>query len=353
MNILVINPGSTTTKFAVYNDELPLFCHVIEHSVEELSKFQDIDDQMPLRSRLILHNLEHSDLDLNFDAIISRGGMVHPVESGVYAINDKMLHDIHHATRKHACNLGCLIARQLAERFHVEQVLTADPCIVDELCEEARITGMPELPHASIWHALNQKATARRYAEEHGLRYEELNLIVCHIGGGISVAAHQHGRSIDTNNGLDGDGPMSPERAGTLPVGDLIKLCYSGKFALDELKKRIVGRGGLVAHLGTSNLRLIEQRISHGDEQARVVVEAMVLQIAKAILGMTGALCQRPDAILLTGGCTYSNYLVERLRRRIDFMAPVAVYPGENEMDSLAYNALQVLRGKVEVKTYN
>ncbi len=146
---------------------------------------------------------------------------------------------------------------------------------------------------------------------------------------------------------------MSPERAGTLPVGDLIKLCYSGKFALDELKKRIVGRGGLVAHLGTSNLRLIEQRISHGDEQARVVVEAMVLQIAKAILGMTGVLCQRPDAILLTGGCTYSNYLVERLRRRIDFMAPVAVYPGENEMDSLAYNALQVLRGKVEVKTYN
>ena len=143
MNILVINPGSTTTKFAVYNDEQPLFCHVIEHSVEELSKFQDIDDQMPLRSRLILHNLEHSDLDLNFDAIISRGGMVHPVESGVYAINDKMLHDIHHATRKHACNLGCLIARQLAERFHVEQVLTADPCIVDELCEEARITGTP------------------------------------------------------------------------------------------------------------------------------------------------------------------------------------------------------------------
>lgn len=352
MNILVINPGSTSTKFAVYQDEQPLFCHVLEHSVEELSQFPNIDDQMPLRSELILHNLEHNNLNLRFDAIISRGGMVHPIESGVYAINDKMLHDIRHTTRKHACNLGCAIARQLAERFHVEQVLTADPCIVDELCEEARITGMPELPHTSIWHALNQKATARRYAEEHHLRYEDLNLIVCHIGGGISVAAHQHGRAIDTNNGLDGDGPMSPERAGTLPVGDLIKLCYSGKFALDDLKKRIVGRGGQVAHLGTSNLRLIEQRIHHGDEQARVVVEAMVLQISKAILGMTGALCQRPDAILLTGGCTYSPYLVERLRRRIEFMAPVAVYPGENEMDSLAYNALEVLRGHLKVKTY-
>lgn len=352
MNILVINPGSTTTKFAVYDDERPLFCHVIEHSVEELSQFADIDDQLPLRTELILRVLRHNSLLLPYDVIISRGGMVHPVESGVYAINDKMLHDVCHAARRHACNLGCLIAARLAARFGVKWVLTADPCIVDELSEEARITGMPDLPHVSIWHALNQKATARRYAAEHGQRYEALNLIVAHIGGGISVAAHCHGRAVDTNNGIDGDGPMSPERAGTLPAGDLVNLCYSGKYALPELRRRLVGQGGLVAHLGTSNLRLIEQRISHGDEQARVVVEAMVLQIAKAILGMTAVLCGRPDAILLTGGCAHSAYLVERLRRRIDFMAPVAVYPGENEMDALAYNALQAVRGRMEVKTY-
>ena len=226
------------------------------------------------------------------------------------------------------------------------------PGVVDEMEEVARITGSPLMPRITIWHALNQKAIARRYAAEHGTRYEDLDLIVCHLGGGISVAVHRHGRAVDANNALDGEGPFSPERAGTLPAGQLIDLCFSGKFTKDKLKKRISGRAGLTAHLGTTDIPAIIQSIEAGDDHARLVLDAMIYNVAKSIGAASTVLCGKVDAILLTGGIAYSDYVISRLRERISFLAPVFVYPGEDEMEALALNALGALRGELPVQVY-
>lgn len=352
MRILVINPGSTSTKIAVYEDETPLLTRNIRHTVEELSVYPQVTDQFEFRKNLVLQELKTNGIPFAFDAVIGRGGLVKPIPGGVYEVNEAMKRDTVHAMRTHACNLGGLIADELASSLPDCRAFIADPGVVDELEDVARITGSPLMPRIAIWHALNQKAIARRFAKEQGTRYEDLNLIICHLGGGISVAVHRHGRAIDANNALDGEGPFSPERAGTLPAGQLIDLCFSGQLTKDELKKRISGRAGLTAHLGTTDIPAIVSSIENGDSKAELIVDAMIYNVAKAIGAASVVLYGKIDAILLTGGIAYSEYIVSRLKKRISFLAPVHVYPGEGEMESLAFNALGALRGELTVNVY-
>ena len=374
MKILVINPGSTSTKMAVYEDEKPILLRNITHNAEELAPYDAITEQQDFRRQLVLEELQRSDIPLKFDAVIGRGGLVKPIAGGVYEINKQMIDDTLHGCvmHNHACNLGCLIAYEIAETINSKQLTAnsprnatlsereqqkcrafiADPGVVDELSPLARISGSPLMPRICIWHALNQRAIARRYARGIGREYEDLNLIICHLGGGISVAAHEHGRAIDANNALDGEGPFSPERAGSLPAADLIRLCYSGKYTEKQLLKRIAGQAGLTAHLGTNNMREILQRIKDGDEQAQLIVDAMLYHTAKQIASEAAVLCGQIDAILLTGGMAHSDYVVSELRRRIGFLAPVYTFPGEDEMEALALNALSVLQGKRQANIY-
>ena len=374
MKILVVNPGSTSTKMAVYDDEKPILLRNITHTAEELAPFDAITEQQDFRRQLVLDELQRSDIPLEFDAVIGRGGLVKPIAGGVYEINNQMIEDTLHGCvmHNHACNLGCLIAYEIAETINSQKLTVlatphsqrenspeqkcrafiADPGVVDELTPLARISGSPLMPRICIWHALNQRAIARRYARGIGREYEDLNLIICHLGGGISVAAHEHGRAIDANNALDGEGPFSPERAGSLPAADLIRLCFSGKYTEKQLLKSIAGKAGLTAHLGTNNMREILERIKQGDERAQLLVDAMLYHTAKQIAAEAAVLCGNIDAILLTGGMAHSDYIVSELRRRIAFLAPVYCFPGENEMEALALNALAVLQGKRLSKTY-
>ena len=368
MRILVINPGSTSTKMAVYEDEQPLVLRSISHSADELAQFDDVMEQQDFRRNLILDELQQLGIPLDFDAVIGRGGLVKPIAGGVYEINQLMIDDTHSgiALHNHACNLGCLLAHEIAEQINAGRSSSsaihqppcrsfiADPGVVDELNDYARISGSPLMNRICIWHALNQRAIARRYAAEVGSRYEDLNLIICHMGGGISVAAHEHGRAVDANNALDGEGPFSPERAGSLPASDLIRLCFSGKYSEKQLLKRIAGKAGLNAHLGTNNVKEILARIQEdGDQQAELILNAMIYHVAKNIAAEAAVLCGKIDAILLTGGLAHSDYIVSRLRQRIGFLAPVRCFPGEDEMEALALNALAVLRGEREAKEYD
>ena len=355
MKILVINPGSTSTKMAVYEDDTPVLLRNIVHSAEELSEFDDVIEQQDFRRQLVLDELQSDNVPLKFDAVIGRGGLVKPLEGGVYEINDLMLQDTLSgiALHNHACNLGCLIAHEIASQIPGCRSFIADPGVVDELNDYARISGSPLMNRICIWHALNQRAIARRFAAEIGREYEDLNLIICHMGGGISVAAHDHGRAVDANNALDGEGPFSPERAGSLPASDLIRLCFSGKYNEKQLLKRIAGKAGLNAHLGTNNVKEIIQRIEdYGDTHAELILNAMLYHVAKNIAAEGAVLCGKIDAILLTGGLARSEYIVSRLRQRIGFLAPVHCFPGEDEMEALALNALAVLRGKRKAKVY-
>lgn len=349
--ILAVNPGSTSTKISVSDDENLIFEATINHSREELKKYKRISDQYEMRKDLVIAEVKKHGLPVQFDAIIGRGGLAKPVKSGVFRVNDQMVEDQRKALHQHACDQGCIIAHEIAEEIGCPSFV-ADPGVVDELAPEAKISGSPLLPRYCIWHALNQKAIARRYAKDHGTRYEDLNLIVCHLGGGISIAAHDHGEAIDANNALDGEGPFSPERAGSLPAADLIRLCFSGQFTEKELLKRIAGQAGLIAHLGTNDMKEIESRIARGDKHAELVVDAMIYQVAKNIASEGAVLCGNIDAILLTGGLVRSDYLVSRLRERISFLAPIHCYPGEDEMQALAFNALDVLHHRREAKVY-
>lgn len=355
MLILAINPGSTSTKMAVYEDEKPVVLRNITHTQEELSQFDDVIEQHDYRKQLVLDELERVGVPLEFNAIIGRGGLVKPIPGGVYEINEAMLQDTYSgiAMHNHACNLGCLIAYDIAKDIPGCRSFIADPGVVDELNDYARISGSPLMGRIAIWHALNQRAIARRYAQGIGKKYEDLNLIICHMGGGISVAAHDHGRAVDANNALDGEGPFSPERAGSLPAVDLIRLCFSGKYNEKQLLKRIAGKAGLNAHLGTADVREILRRIEDGDTRAELILNAMIYHIAKNICGLGAVFCGKVDAILLTGGLARSEYIISRLRQRIEFMAPVYCFPGEDEMEALALNALAVLRGQREVKVYD
>ena len=354
MQILAINPGSTSTKIAVYEDEKPILLRTIRHSAEELKKLEDVIFEFPFRKQLVMDELTRNDIPLQFDAVIGRGGLVKPIAGGTYEINQTMLDDTHSgiAMHNHACNLGCLIAYDIAKEIPGCRSFIADPGVVDELNDYARISGSPLMNRICIWHALNQRAIAKRFAREIGRHYNDMNLIICHLGGGISVAAHDHGRAVDANNALDGEGPFSPERAGSLPAADLIRLCFSGKYTEAQLLKRVAGQAGITAHLGSNDMRVIEKRIAEGDEHAKLIVDAMIYHVAKNIVAEGAVLCGNIDAILLTGGLARSEYIITNLRRRIDFLAPVYCYPGEDEMEALAMNALDVLRGRQEAKVY-
>lgn len=352
MKILVINPGSTTTKLAVYHDEKPVLIKSIRYEPATLARYASPFDQLELRQTDVVRTIEDEALAFDFDAIIARGGLTKPIPAGVYAINALMLHDTRHAARQHVCNLGCHMAAALAAPLPRCLALIADPEIVDEMLPEAHICGSTLMNRVSVWHALNQRAIARHFAKIRGCRYEDLRLIIAHLGGGITVGAHLNGRTVDVNNGLDGEGPFSPERAGSLPAADLIRLCFSGRFTEDELLGRIAGRAGLNAHLGTTDTREVIRRIEQGDTHAELVLNAMIYHVAKAIAAQGAVLCGEVDAILITGGLAHADYITSRLRERVGYLAPIHVFPGENELESLAENALAVLRGESVLQEY-
>ncbi len=350
--ILAINPGSTSTKIAVYTDNEPTFTVSLQHSAEEIARFNQVVDQFDWRKQLIEKTLEENGIDIkSLSAVIGRGGIVSPIESGVYEVNDDLRHDLLHARMQHASNLGGLIARDIADEIGVKAYI-ADPVVVDEMMPYARISGVPELPRTSVFHALNQKAVARLFAKESGKRYEDLNLVVCHMGGGCTVSAHRRGRVIDTTNALDGCGPISPERSGSLPPGPLIRLCFSGKYTEEELIKKVHGAGGLMAHLGTTSVPEVLDRILSHDLHAMLILRGMCYSIAKEIGAMSVALKGDVDAILLTGGIAHSKRVTDFIADHVDSIAPIYVYPGENELRALAENALAVLRGERQVRTY-
>lgn len=355
MKLLTINPGSTSTKVAVFEDQTPILTVSLRHSVDDLAPFETVNDQFEFRKELVLEALRQHDIPLEFDAVVGRGGLLKPIEGGVYSVNEKMLSEMEHPMRLHACNLGCRIASEIAGMIPGCVALTADPGVVDELIDKARISGSPLMPRITTWHALNQRAIGRRFAKERndGTRYEDLNLIIAHLGGGISVGAHQKGRCIDVNNAFDGEGPFSPERAGSLPAGSLIDLCYSGKYTSQALKRRISGNAGLAAHLGTTDVAEVVKSIENGDEKAKLVLDAMIYNIAKNIGSMAVALKGKVDGILLTGGIAHSEYVTSRIIEQVAFLAPqVKVYPGEDEMLALAMNGLGALKGEIPVKEY-
>lgn len=352
--ILAINPGSTSTKIAVYNGHKQLFVTTLRHSSQEISGFAKISDQFEFRKNTILKALVENDIDLSEIAIIvGRGGLVKPIKSGIYEVNKIMIAHLHEGVGgEHASNLGGLIAADLASEIKGCRAFIADPVVVDELEPIARITGHPLFERKSIFHALNQKAIAKSYAVTLSRSYESLNLIVAHLGGGVSIGAHSQGRVIDVNNALNGEGPFSPERSGTLPAYDLAKLCFSGKYTLEEVRKMITGEGGLVAHLGTNSFNEVAQKVKEGDEKFMLISDAFAYNVAKAIGSMAVVLNGKVDAILITGGVAYNTKLMEKLAEMIDFIAEVKIFPGEDEMSALAMNGLAILNGDENALVY-
>lgn len=351
-SVLVINPGSTSTKIAIYQGREPLVELSLQHATEDLKRFASVVDQYEWRKDIILKTLKDNNIELDsLSAVIGRGGLLSPMESGVYEVNERMIEELRGCTPQHASNLGAMLASEIASMCNVKAYI-ADPIVVDERLERAKVTGIKEIRNRSIWHALNQKATARRYADEIGRRYEDLNLVVAHMGGGISIAAHRKGRVIDCNNALDGEGPIAPERAGTIPAGALIDLCYSGKYTHAEARALIVGKGGLVSLTGTSSTIEIPRRAAEGDPEAKLAFDAMIHGVVKHIGQMAAVLRGEVDAILITGGIAHSKQVTDSISDYCRFIAPIEIYPGENELQSLAMNALRVLSGQLDAKTY-
>lgn len=352
--LLVINPGSTSTKISVFEDKKEIFEETLRHQTEEIQKYDTISDQLGFRKDLILDILAKKNFNIkDINVAVGRGGMLKPIEGGTYEVNDSMVNDLKVGVQgAHASNLGGILAREIADSVG-GRAFIVDPVVVDELEDVARISGCPDIPRRSKFHALNQKAVAKRYAKEIGKKYEDLNLIVVHMGGGVSVGAHKHGRVVDVNNALDGDGPFSPERAGAVPVGDLIKLCFNGKYTENEIYSKIVGKGGYVAYLGVNDQREIEKRISSGDKEAKATYDAFIYQICKYIGSQSVVLKGKVDGIILTGGIAYSKMVVSEIKENVGWIAPITVYGGEDEMLALAEGALRVLNSEEDVKLYN
>lgn len=352
--ILAINPGSTSTKIAVYNGHKQLFVSTLRHSSEEIALFSKVSDQFEFRKKTILKALRENDIDLAQIAIIvGRGGLVKPIKSGIYQVNDLMIAHLHEGIGgEHASNLGGIIASDLANEIEGCRAFIADPVVVDELEPIARISGHPLFERRSIFHALNQKAIAKSYATTMNKSYDSLNLIVAHLGGGVSIGVHSKGRVIDVNNALNGEGPFSPERSGTLPAYDLAKLCYSGKYTLEDVKKIITGEGGLVAHLGTNSFSEVAQKVKEEDPKFMLISDAFAYNVAKAIGSMAVVLSGKVDAILITGGVAYNTKLMEKLAEMVSFIAEVKIFPGEDEMSALAMNGLAILTGEETALIY-
>lgn len=351
--ILVVNPGSTSTKIAVYDNEKEVFATAIFHSAEQVRKYNSIYDQYEFRKEVILGALKKEGIPLeSLNAAVGRGGNMKPVISGTYEINEQMLEDLRLGIMgHHASNLGAKIVQEIANQLGIEAYIV-DPVIVDEMEDIAKISGMPQIQRKAKDHPLNQKAVARRAAAELGGEYQKLNFLVAHLGGGISLGVHKKGRIVDVNNALDGDGPFTPERSGGLPVGALVDMCFSGEYTKDEIMKMIVGNGGLTAYLGTNDGREVRRRIKAGDEYAKLIYQAMAYQISKEIGAGAAVLKGEVDAIILTGGIAYDGEFIDWIKERVGFLAPVKVYPGEFEMTALAQGVLRVLRGEEQVRIY-
>lgn len=351
--ILTINPGSTSTKIAIFDNDKPVFETNLTHPNEEIEKYAMIIDQYDFRKKVILDTLNEAGINLQkLDGVVGRGGLLKPIKGGTYAVNEQMLADLRAGLMgEHASNLGGIIANEIATQLNIPAFIV-DPVVVDELQDVARISGMPEIDRKSIFHALNQKATARRAAGDLGKKYEDCKLIVAHLGGGISVGAHEGGRVIDVNNALDGEGPFSPERTGGLPVGDLAKMCFSGKYTHNDIKKKIKGNGGLVAYLNTNDGRVVQQMIDNGDQQAELVFKAMAYQVAKEIGSCAAVLKGNVDGIILTGGIAYNKTFVQWITDHVSFIGKMFIYPGEGEMEALAEGGLRVLKGEEAAQIY-
>lgn len=352
--IFVINPGSTSTKIGIFEQDKQMWMSSISHSPDEVNKFPTVFSQFDFRYKAILEKLTDSGIPTSDIAIVmGRGGLIKPVESGVIPVNEALKKDLKNSpVGEHASNLGGLLAAAFADQFENANAYIADPVAADEFDDLARISGHPLFERKSLYHPLNHKAVARQYASSISKTYEDLNLIIAHMGGGITVGAHRKGRVIDTNNGLDGDGPFTPERSGTIPAGDLVRLCFSGKYTEVEILKMLTGQGGMVAYLGTSDARSVEAAFIAGEENAVLVYKAMAYQIAKEIGAMFTVLNGEVDAIILTGGLAYSHVFTQMIAQRIEKLAAVKVYPGEDEMRALAMNGLNVLKGIAKIVEY-
>ncbi len=353
-NILAINPGSTSTKIALFEDDQKVSETVLEHSADEMAKFPKTIDQLDFRYRVIMNYLKDQKYDLKkLDACVGRGGYLHPIEAGTYLVNDAIVNDLTIALHgDHAANLGGLLAKKIADPLGKPSYIV-DPTAVDEITPVARISGMPDISRRSLIHALNIRAVTREYAQSVGKKFEEVTCIVAHMGGGCTTVIIKEGKCIDMYNGLDGDGAFSPTRSGGLPVGDLIRLCYSGKYpTVEAMMKRAVGDAGLVAYLGTADMREVNRRVEAGDEQARIVREAFIYQHAKDIAALATVNFGKIDATILTGGIAYDKIVVKGIEDRVGWIAPVVAIPGEREMIALALGALRVLKGEEKAKIY-
>lgn len=361
MKILSINPGSTSTKIALFEDLHSIFVKTLRHQAEDIAKFANIMEQYEFRKEIIVEFLFEQNIALkDIDAVVGRGGLLKPIEGGVYEVNETMLNDIKfNARADHASNLGAILAHEIADKImqeHNKKVPSyiVDPVVVDELSDMARFSGHPEIERVSIFHALNQKAVARRYARENKLDYNKLNLIVAHLGGGISVGLHHQGRVIDVNNALNGDGPFSPERTGGLPAAALVDVCFSGKYNKSQMKKFITGKGGFVAYLGTNDAYEVEIRaLQENDAKAKKVFDALIYQIIKEIGSVAPIVCGKIDAIILTGGIARAKYVCEEIEKHTKFISPnIKVYPGEDEMEALAEGIYYASKGEIPILEY-
>ncbi len=350
---LIINPGSTSTKIGVFEDETLLFEETLRHSTEEIARYATIVDQKDFRKEIITNLLKEKNFDIHsLNMVVGRGGMLKPIPGGTYAVTDELLCDLKIGKQgQHASNLGGILAREIGDSIGVPSYIV-DPVVVDELCPIARYSGVPELPRTSVFHALNQKAVAKRYAKESGKAYDSLNLIVVHMGGGVSVGAHKNGNVIDVFNALDGDGAFSPERAGGAPSGALIKMCFSGKYTEKEIYKKFVGNGGFNAYVGSNDMRDVEKMVNDGDMKAKEVRDAFIFQVSKDIGSMACVLKGKVDQIIVTGGIAYDKAVVAGLKEASEWIAPFTVYPGEDELLALVQGGLCVINGEEEAKTY-
>jgi butyrate kinase len=351
--ILAINPGSTSSKIALYDGLKEIFTETVYHNADELKGYNRIIDQLDLRLEYILKFLDEKEININdLKAVVGRGGLLKPIPGGTYEVNEAMIADLKSEKREeHASNLGGVLAQALADKADIPSFIV-DPVVVDELEPLARISGLPELERRSIFHALNQKAVARKYAEDTSRKYEDLNIIVAHLGGGISVGLHHQGRVVDVNNALSGDGPFSPNRSGGLPAFNLAQMCFSDKYSSEEIRKKLIGNGGVIAYLGTNDMLDVEERVKNGDEEAKLVLDAMTYQIAKEIASLAPVVNGEIDAIILTGGIAYSEYVTAQIRDRVKFIANVELYPGEEEFYALVAGAYRVLKGEEKAKIY-
>ena len=350
---LIINPGSTSTKIGVFEDETLLFEETLRHSTEEIAQYASIVDQKDFRKKIITDLLKEKDFDIkSLGMVVGRGGMLKPIPGGTYAVTDDLLEDLKIGKQgQHASNLGGILAREIADEIGVPSYIV-DPVVVDELAPVARYSGVKELPRTSVFHALNQKAVAKRYAKEAGKAYDSMNLIVVHMGGGVSVGAHEKGKVIDVFNALDGDGAFSPERAGAVPSGALIKMCFSGEYTEKEVYSKIVGKGGFNSYLGTNDMRNVIKMIEEGNEEAKAMFDAFIFQVTKDIGSMACVLNGKVDQIIVTGGIAYNAKVIEALKEKAGWIAPFTVYPGEDELLALVQGGLRVLNGEEKAMEY-